>query len=143
MSLRFQLSLNNVQLPLGFVELFTKAFKFMLFLLYFHPVSALYVFLDFHAHDVCVDRQSHLVGHLVNFALLLFDGTPHIAQASFKTNLQFFAGLHFFAETFLEGDTLATHLLVVELEVVVEGVDLLFFGKSGLQMAFNGRKCSL
>jgi len=57
------LHLEDVELALGFVVLLAEAVCLLLLRVKLDPVTALNVFLDFHTHDIGVDRQLHFVGH--------------------------------------------------------------------------------
>ena len=63
MSLGVQLHFDDIELPLGFVVLLAQAVHFVLLRIEFNTMPAFDVFLDLHPHDICVDRQRHLVGH--------------------------------------------------------------------------------
>jgi len=64
--------------------------------------------------------------------LLLFDGAAHVVQTLLKAKLKLFLSLHFFTKSFLVLVALASHLLVVKLEVLIERVDLFFLSKCRL-----------
>ena len=137
MSLGVELHLKDVKLTLGFVVLLAKTVHFLLLGIKFNSVAALNVLLNFHAHDVCVDWQGHLVGHRVDLALFLLDCPPHVVQPLLDGQLELLLGLDLLREAFLELVGLGAHLFVVAFEVRVERIDLFFLGKSCLQMALH------
>lgn len=139
MSLGIQLHLKNVQLSLGLIILFPEPVHLLLLGVELNPVSALDVLLDFHAHDVCINRQRHLVGHCVDLALFLFYSSAHIVKSRLDRQLKLLLCLDFLGEPFLELTRLRPHLLIVALEISIECIYLLFLSICGLQMTFNGR----
>ena len=80
-SLGVELHLDYVQLAFRFVVLLTESVNFVLLRVKLDSVAPLNVFLNFHAHDVRVDGQGHLVGHRVDLPLLLLDSTAHVIEA--------------------------------------------------------------
>ena len=84
MALIFELSFHNIQLSLRFIEILTRPVHFLLFLVDFDPVSSLDVFLDFHSHNISIDRQTHFIRHLIDFTLLLLNSAAHITQPRFQ-----------------------------------------------------------
>lgn len=56
MALCVKLHLNYIKLALCLVILFTKAVDFMLLRIKLDPVPSLDILLNFHPHDICIDR---------------------------------------------------------------------------------------
>jgi len=140
-ALVFELGLHNVQLTLDFVEVLTGTVYFLLFLVLFDSVSRFDVFLNFHAHDISINRQAHFIGHLIYFALLLLNSSPHVTQPRLQAQLKLFFGLHLLAESLLIMRTLGPHLLIVHLEVLVERVNLFFLCQRCLQVPlYSGQR---
>ena len=106
-------------------------------------MSRLDVLLNFHSHNVCVNRQRHLVCHRVNFSLLLLNSSSHVVQTLLKSNFEPLFALNFFAEAFLVLGWLGAHLLIVTLEIVIKRIYLLFFGEGSFQMTFDCLECPL
>ena len=143
MPLSIQLHLYDIKLSLCLIILLTKAIDLMLFGIKLNPVPALDVFLNFHAHDICIDWQSHLISHRVNLSLLLLDGPAHVIQTLFNGQFELLLGLNFFRKAFLKLSRLRAHLLIMTLEVSIECVDLLFFCDGSLKVALNSAQSSL
>ena len=76
-----ELHLYDVKLALSFVKLLSKTVYLVLFCIELNPVATLDVFLDFHAHDVGIDGQSHLVRHRVDLSLLLLNRSSHVIES--------------------------------------------------------------
>ena len=54
MSLGLKLCLDDLQLALAVIELFTEALQFLLLLFNLESMAAFYVLLDLHPHDVSI-----------------------------------------------------------------------------------------
>ena len=94
MSLRVELHLDNIELPFRLVVLLTEAVDLVLFGVKLDAVPTLDVFLNFHPHDVSINRQSHLIGHGVDLSLLLLDSPSHIIKPFFHSQLKLFFRLN-------------------------------------------------
>ena len=143
MSLSVKLHFEDIKLALCLVVLFTEAVNLMLFRVELDPVPSFDVFLDLHPHNVSVDRQGHLVGHGVDLSLLLLNSTPHVIQSLLDSHLELLLGLDLLGQPFLKLIRLASHLLIVALEVHVKSIDLLFLSNSCLQVPLNCTESSL
>ena len=60
MSLGFKLGFQNFQLPLDLIEVLAQSVNLLLLGVDLHPVARLNVLLNFHAHNVSVNRECHL-----------------------------------------------------------------------------------
>ena len=131
-ALRVELHLDDIELSLGLVVLLAEPINLVLLGIKLNPVPALNVLLNLHSHDISVDRQSHLVGHRVNFPLFLFDSSAHVIKALLNRQLELLLCLNLLRKAFLKLCGLRAHLLIMALEVRIECVDLLLFGDGSL-----------
>ena len=83
MALCVKLHLNYIKLALCLVILFTKAVDFMLLRIKLDPVPSLDILLNFHPHDICINRQGHFICHGVDLSLFLLDRSSHVIKAFF------------------------------------------------------------
>ena len=106
-------------------------------------MARLNVLLNLHAHNISVNWEGHLVGHHFNLALLLLNCAAHVVHPLFKVLLQLLSCLDLLSKTLLVLVGLASHLIIVCLEVIVQGAELLLLGMGGLQVALNGEESPL
>lgn len=117
MSLSFQLGLQHLHLPFGFVKVLGQAFDLLLLRIKLNPGPGLHVLLNFHPQNISVDGQRHPVGNRLDFPLFLFNRPAHIADPLLHSGLHVFARLHLFTQLRLVLGNLAPHLFVVGLEL--------------------------
>jgi len=114
-----------------------KSLNLLMFGVKFKAMTRFDVFLDFHTENVCVNWQGDFVLHRLYFSLLLFYRTTHIVHSLLESLFHVTALLDFFSKPLLVQTGLLPHLLVMQFEILVQRLQLLFFCVCGLEVTLN------